>query len=130
MLSATLNRQPHDFTLTISSLLDESFFPSTNGASQEDKTALKEMVTRWQRYVDEGKFRLSTSLDLKMGEKGGELADCELWAFDGPRAGADRIFEQSGLPLIPSRTYPPRHPSFLPTCRSLAWSSSRVISTM
>lgn len=77
MLSRHSYSQPHDFTLTLSSLLGPSFFPSTNGATDEEKLALKEMVQRWQKYVDEGKFRLSTPLDLKMGEKGGELADCK-----------------------------------------------------
>ncbi|ORY72884.1 DUF89-domain-containing protein [Leucosporidium creatinivorum] len=73
--------QPHDFTLTLSSLLDPTFFPSTNGATEEEKVALKEMVQRWQRYVDEGKFRLSTPLDLQMGDKGGELADSWTTAY-------------------------------------------------
>ncbi|KAI5477683.1 duf89 domain protein [Pseudohyphozyma bogoriensis] len=67
--------QPHDFTLTLSSLLDPNFFPADSNITDEDKAALKAMVTRWNGYVKEGKFRLSTPLDLVMGEKGGELAD-------------------------------------------------------
>lgn len=69
--------QPHDFKITLSSLLDPEFFPESANASADDRAALKEMVERWQSYVKSGKFRLSVPLDLKMGEKGGELADCE-----------------------------------------------------
>lgn len=67
--------QPHDFRLTIESLLDPNFFPSESGATGEDRTALSHMVQRWQRYVKEGKLRLSVPTELNMGAPGGELAD-------------------------------------------------------
>ncbi|KAK4701394.1 damage-control phosphatase, subfamily III, partial [Phenoliferia sp. Uapishka_3] len=67
--------QPHDFKTTISSLLDPEFFPANAGSTEEEKAALKTMVERWQRYVEEGRFKLSVPLELKMGDKGGELAD-------------------------------------------------------
>lgn len=68
--------QPHDFSTTIASLLDPAFFPESAGSTDAEKSALKNMVERWQRYVDQGVFRLSVPLGLEMGAPGGELADC------------------------------------------------------
>ena len=67
--------QPHDFSITINSLLDSDFFPADSGASDEDKAALNKVVERWSQYVKEGKFRLSTPLDHPMGAPAGEIAD-------------------------------------------------------
>ncbi|KAK4050006.1 Hairy/enhancer-of-split with YRPW motif protein 2 [Microbotryomycetes sp. JL201] len=74
--------QPHDFKLTLEVLADSTFFGDDEPASESDKMALKEMVTRWQKYVDEGKFKLAVPVDLKMGEGGGELAD--FWTSPWP----------------------------------------------
>lgn len=121
--------QPHDFTLTLSSLLDPSFFPETSGASAEDKAALKAMVERWQRYVDMGKFRLSVPLDLKMGAPGGELADCE-----STRTERDQLWEliqlsvrQSGPHRIHSATCRRKLLSCSPSCKNPLSSFSRAI---
>ncbi|GAA5876907.1 hypothetical protein JCM1840_002700 [Sporobolomyces johnsonii] len=65
---------PHDFLILLDTLSDESFFPDL---SDEDKHAFKVLVTRWKRYVEEGKFRLSVPKELKMGQPGGEIA--EFW---------------------------------------------------
>ncbi|KPV72089.1 uncharacterized protein RHOBADRAFT_48988 [Rhodotorula graminis WP1] len=67
--------QPHDFALLLDSLNDPAFFPAAAGLSDADRDALKAVGARWRKYVDEGKFRLSVPLDLKMGDQGGEVAD-------------------------------------------------------
>ncbi|KAL8291312.1 hypothetical protein RQP46_002290 [Phenoliferia psychrophenolica] len=67
--------QPHDFSTTLASLLDPSFFPQEANTTELEKADLKNMVERWQRYVEEGKFRLSVPLGLEMGAPGGEMAD-------------------------------------------------------
>ncbi|GAA5846676.1 hypothetical protein JCM11251_006709 [Rhodosporidiobolus azoricus] len=71
--------QPHDFVFLLSSLSDPSFFPTSGeeGLSTDDREALNALAKRWRQYVDEGKFRLSVPEELKMGEKGGEIA--EFW---------------------------------------------------
>lgn len=60
----------------LDTLADPSFFPSDSGLTEEDRTALNSLVKRWKSYVADGKFKLSVPMDLKMGDKGGELADC------------------------------------------------------
>lgn len=67
--------QPHDFALLLDSLNDPSFFPVDAGLTDADRDALKALGARWRKYVDDGTFRLSVPLDLKMGDKGGETAD-------------------------------------------------------
>ncbi|KAK4330351.1 putative Damage-control phosphatase [Rhodotorula toruloides] len=67
--------QPHDFLILLDTLDDPSFFPTDSGLTEEDRTAFRELAARWKRYVKEGKFRLSVPTELKMGDKGGGLAD-------------------------------------------------------
>ncbi|BGP57978.1 hypothetical protein JCM8202_001932 [Rhodotorula sphaerocarpa] len=71
--------QPHDFGILLDTLADPSFFPEDSGLTSEDRAALKSLITRWKGYVADGKFRLSVPADLKMGDKGGELAD--FWSY-------------------------------------------------
>ncbi|GAA5863437.1 hypothetical protein JCM8547_006980 [Rhodosporidiobolus lusitaniae] len=68
--------QPHDFLALLSSLKSPlSFFGSDADLSDEDVEALKALAERWETFVEEGKFRLSVSKEMRMGDKGGEAAD-------------------------------------------------------
>ncbi|GAA5967851.1 hypothetical protein JCM8115_000383 [Rhodotorula mucilaginosa] len=77
--------QPHDFSIMLDTLADPSFFPADSGLTEEDRSALHSLVKRWKSYVADGKFKLSVPMDLKMGDKGGELAD--FWTY--PNAFSD-----------------------------------------
>ncbi|GAA6036170.1 hypothetical protein JCM8097_006813 [Rhodosporidiobolus ruineniae] len=69
--------QPHDFTLLLSTLCSRSpsYIFADASLSPDETAALDALAERWNRYVDEGTFRLSVPKELKMGEKGGEAAD-------------------------------------------------------
>jgi len=54
---------PADFTKTISSLLSATFFPPNSTISSGSVAHLRQMVTRWQRYLNEGIVRLATNID-------------------------------------------------------------------
>lgn len=74
---------PPDFKETLSSLLDPAFFPS--GASPEQRRHLEAMVTRWQKYSEDGVFKLSVPIDTPLGggsESQGRLA--EFWTTPWP----------------------------------------------
>ncbi|KAG6325901.1 hypothetical protein ID866_13188 [Astraeus odoratus] len=53
---------PTDFYKTIDSLLSPSFF-TVDSTTSESAKHLKQMVERWQRYLKEGTFCLSTELE-------------------------------------------------------------------
>ena len=70
---------PPDFVSTISDLLSENFFLPQKGASSASATSeeheyLRSMVTRWQRYLDTGVFRLSVPLDTPLGGTDSKVA--------------------------------------------------------
>lgn len=67
---------PLDFSVLITSLLDPTFFPADNGASESQKQDLEKMVKRWQGYIAAGKFRLSVPGQSILGGPGAALADC------------------------------------------------------
>ncbi|RDB19624.1 hypothetical protein Hypma_013262 [Hypsizygus marmoreus] len=67
---------PADFSQTLSSLLDPSFFSrfaGPNEGSTPSSEHLKHMVTRWKNYVDEGVFKLSVPLATPLGGSGSEV---------------------------------------------------------
>ncbi|KAJ8703058.1 Hairy/enhancer-of-split with YRPW motif protein 2 [Pleurotus ostreatus] len=61
---------PPDFSVTISSLLDPSFFPPPATADETVDPSLPSdlfrMVSRWRKYVDDG-MKLSILLDTSLG---------------------------------------------------------------
>ncbi|KAF9498121.1 hypothetical protein BDN71DRAFT_1504245 [Pleurotus eryngii] len=61
---------PPDFSVTISSLLDPSFFPPPATADETVDPSLPSgllrMVSRWQKYVDDGMFKLSIPLNTSL----------------------------------------------------------------
>ncbi|OJA21077.1 hypothetical protein AZE42_13172 [Rhizopogon vesiculosus] len=61
---------PADFAKTISSLLSAAFFPPNSTISSDSVAHLQEMVTRWQKYLDERIFSLATNINngQKMSE--------------------------------------------------------------
>ncbi|GAA5988957.1 hypothetical protein JCM11641_001254 [Rhodosporidiobolus odoratus] len=67
--------QPHDFLILLSTLKDESFFPADAGLSDEDRQALAALSARWEKYAEQGVFKLSVPKELKQSEAGGEMAD-------------------------------------------------------
>ncbi|KIJ60473.1 hypothetical protein HYDPIDRAFT_98765 [Hydnomerulius pinastri MD-312] len=75
---------PTDFEITIKSLLSSTFFPAGPVASPESAAHLQQMVKRWQTYLDNGTFVLSTNLEEIDGEKvdGQELA--KFWTGPWP----------------------------------------------
>ncbi|KAL4077466.1 hypothetical protein J3A83DRAFT_4087210 [Scleroderma citrinum] len=54
---------PTDFYKTIESLLSPTFFSANSAVTSESVQHLKQMVERWQRYLKEGVFCLSTELE-------------------------------------------------------------------
>ncbi|KDQ54505.1 hypothetical protein JAAARDRAFT_196426 [Jaapia argillacea MUCL 33604] len=76
---------PPDFSSTITSLLDPSFFPPPpSGAStkpEEFKQNLESMVMRWQKYISDGTFELSVPSDTKIGEGN---AKADFWTSPYP----------------------------------------------
>lgn len=79
---------PTDFRLAISSLLQPSFF-NTDGVSDDNMLVkddhLKQMVTRWNTYIDEGVFSLSVPMDTLLGEDtSGTAALAEFWTSPWP----------------------------------------------
>lgn len=38
------------------------------------------MVKRWEKYIEEGKFKLSVDWDMKLGDEG-EMADCRFYFY-------------------------------------------------
>lgn len=61
---------PPDFKNTIPSLLSEDFFASSADQSDAKQCGyLREMVTRWQCYLDSGVFSLSVPVETELGEK-------------------------------------------------------------
>lgn len=61
---------PPDFSVTISSLLNPSFFPPPATDEAIDPSLygdLFHMVSRWQKYVDDGTFKLSVPLNTPLG---------------------------------------------------------------
>ena len=73
---------PPDFASTIPNLLSDNFFPPPKGAENvsenselaaqppsrpEEHGYLRAMVTRWQKYLDTGVFKLSVPLDTPLG---------------------------------------------------------------
>ncbi|GAA6059403.1 hypothetical protein JCM10212_003635 [Sporobolomyces blumeae] len=71
---------PHDFEILLATLSDPGFFPDL---SSSDLEAIKQLVERWRRYVDEGKFKLSVPKDLKMGEDR-DSRGAEFWTSPYP----------------------------------------------
>ncbi|WWC58951.1 uncharacterized protein I303_101496 [Kwoniella dejecticola CBS 10117] len=61
---------PYDFTWAIDSLLDSSFFAShaSTPLSPDDLASLSALASRWKRYLDSGKFKLSVPADTKLGK--------------------------------------------------------------
>ncbi|KAG9223140.1 hypothetical protein CCMSSC00406_0000171 [Pleurotus cornucopiae] len=61
---------PPDFSVTISSFLDPSFFPPPATADETVDPSLPSdlfrMVSRWRKYVDDG-MKLSILLDTSLG---------------------------------------------------------------
>ncbi|KAH7882162.1 hypothetical protein F5I97DRAFT_1931883 [Phlebopus sp. FC_14] len=55
---------PTDFGKTIDSLLSPTFFPATSNGSPESADHLKQMVSRWKVYIEDGTFALSTNLNM------------------------------------------------------------------
>ncbi|KAG6837774.1 hypothetical protein H0H93_001701 [Arthromyces matolae] len=72
---------PSDFKQAISSLLDPSFFGSLAEASTPSSDHLTYMVTRWNKYIDEGIFNLSVPLDTPLG---GDATAAEFWTSPWP----------------------------------------------
>jgi len=77
---------PPDFYPSITSLLDPAFFPpppdaSVDSTSDSQYEHLKNMVTRWKTYIDEGIFSLSVPLETPLG--GGDLS-AEFWTTPWP----------------------------------------------
>ncbi|GAA5999275.1 hypothetical protein JCM5350_004977 [Sporobolomyces pararoseus] len=58
--------QPHDFEIMFSTLSDSTFFPN---CTEVELSQLKTLVTRWKRYVEEDKFKLSVPRTLQMGSQ-------------------------------------------------------------
>ena len=54
---------PTDFYKTIDSLLSPTFFLADSAVTSESVQHLKQLVERWQRYLKEGIFCLSTELE-------------------------------------------------------------------
>ncbi|EIN05895.1 DUF89-domain-containing protein [Punctularia strigosozonata HHB-11173 SS5] len=62
---------PPDFRALIESLSDPSFFPPSNReTAEQSKAHVEAMVSRWKRYIDEGKFALSVPADTPLGPRG------------------------------------------------------------
>jgi damage-control phosphatase, subfamily III len=60
---------PPDFKSTIPSLLSETFFSSSDAPSDpKQHDYLRQMVTRWQSYLDSGVFELSVPIDSALGD--------------------------------------------------------------
>lgn len=102
--------QPHDFEIMFSTLSDPAFFPD---CSESEQTELQTLVTRWKRYVDEGRFKLSVPKELKMGQDGSELGNdakkqvqlAEFWTSpfpfsDLPRVAPDLLRELQQSKLV------------------------------
>lgn len=88
---------PPDFTETLSLLADPATFsspsPTPDGSStpsdvplipQESYEHLAVMVKRWQKYVDEGVFKLSVPLDTPLGGGGEKGRKAEFWTTPYP----------------------------------------------
>ena len=78
---------PADFLSTIPSLLSESFFSSASDApsvTSDDHAALREMVTRWQSYLDTGAFALSVPPETPLGGKTDVNNKVEFWTGPWP----------------------------------------------
>ena len=62
---------PPDFSGMLASLKDASaFFAISAPSSSESFEHLEKMVSRWQRYLDEGVFSLSVPLETPLGSGG------------------------------------------------------------
>ncbi|KAG6906847.1 hypothetical protein DXG01_011726 [Tephrocybe rancida] len=72
---------PSDFKQAISSLVDPSFFPATEGAAAPRSEDLIHMVTRWKGYVEEGIFNLSVPNETPLG---GDAPAAEFWTSPWP----------------------------------------------
>ncbi|KAJ6482870.1 DUF89 domain-containing protein [Mycena vitilis] len=73
---------PSDFAETITSLLDPAFLTPPAGM---DHDHLRNMVTRWKKYVDEGIFALSVPVATPLGGGSDGAADlAEFWTSPAP----------------------------------------------
>ena len=79
---------PPDFTETLTLLADPTTFASpssTPSSTPLDATAgesfahLATLVQRWQKYVDDGVFKLSVPLDTPLGGGGEKGRKAEFW---------------------------------------------------
>jgi damage-control phosphatase, subfamily III len=79
---------PADFSLAITSLLDQSFFNAavaSNDNSLAGHEHLKHMVTRWKTYIDQGVFALSVSMGTELGgDQSGIISLAEFWTSPWP----------------------------------------------
>ncbi|KAG6900211.1 hypothetical protein C0993_001476 [Termitomyces sp. T159_Od127] len=73
---------PPDFRLAFTSLLDPSFFPAlVEDASGSSSEHLIHMVTRWEKYMEQGVFNLSVPSDSSLGSPS---PAAEFWTLPWP----------------------------------------------
>ncbi|KAG8215249.1 hypothetical protein J3R82DRAFT_8802 [Butyriboletus roseoflavus] len=75
---------PTDFESIITFLLSSTFFPEPLFPSTKSAAHLKQMVTRWRSYVEQGTFVLSTNLKEVNGQKVDGQALAMFWTEPWP----------------------------------------------
>lgn len=75
---------PTDFESTITSLLSGTFFPEPTSPSIKTTAHLEEMVTRWQSYLEQGIFVLSTDIKETNGQSVEGQALTKFWTEPWP----------------------------------------------
>ncbi|KIJ04814.1 hypothetical protein PAXINDRAFT_141704 [Paxillus involutus ATCC 200175] len=75
---------PADFEITIMSLLSTTFFPEMTTRSPESVAHLEQMVKRWQSYLEQGTFVLSTNINKIDDQKVDGVELCKFWTGPWP----------------------------------------------
>ncbi|PFH47770.1 hypothetical protein AMATHDRAFT_151339 [Amanita thiersii Skay4041] len=100
---------PPDFAATLSSLKEaEAFFSINSPSNAESFDHLRRMVTRWERYLEQGVFALSVPLNTPLGGNRSAVTDnAAFWTSPHPywdlRLNAPELFKElreSGLVIL------------------------------
>ncbi|KAI6113627.1 DUF89 domain-containing protein [Pisolithus croceorrhizus] len=91
---------PTDFHKTIESLSLPTFFNATAETTPESAHHLKEMVERWRRYLEQGIFRLSTTVEDGHKKTQFWTGPWPYWYMEDKANSLWRLLTESGLVIF------------------------------